>query len=82
MTQEQLQAFRDETTREVLMPDGTQRAVRMTPNLWEDLEFLRVVEDIQEPEIAVFALEEMELQDVTFDRAFRGVVAYFANRWK
>ena len=81
MTQDKLNDYRENNTRDINMPDGTKRAVRMTPNLWEDLEFLRLVENIQEPEIAAFALEEMSLQDVTFDRAFRGVVAHFANRW-
>jgi len=32
-------------------------------------------------EIAKFALEEMTLQDVSFERAFRGVVAQLANLW-
>lgn len=78
---EQLNEYREETTREIDMPDGTKRAVQMTTNLWADLDFLRVVENLLEPEIATFALEEMELQDATFNRAFRGVVAHFANRW-
>ncbi len=81
MTIEKLNQFRDVNTRQVEMPDGTKRLVRMTPTLWDDLEFIRLLENIQEPEVATFALEEMELQEVSFDRAFRGVVAHFANRW-
>ena len=54
----------------------------MTPNLWEDVEFLQVMEGITTLEIAEFALEEMELQSETFDRAFRGVVAHLSNRWE
>ena len=82
MTQETVEQYRDENTREIHMPDGSTREIRMTPGLWEELEFLRLVEDIQEPEIAGYALEEVSLQNVEFDRAFRGVVAHFANRWK
>ena len=64
------------------MPDGTTREVRMTPDLWDDVEFLQVMEGIKTQEIAEFALEEMKLQSETFDRAFRGVVAHLANRWE
>ena len=81
MTQEELNQYRDENTREVDMPDGSKRAVRMTGPLWNSLEFIEVFENITEAEVSAFALEEMELQNVTFNRAFRGIVAHFANRW-
>jgi len=40
VTQENLVTYRDNNTREIEMPDGTNRAIRMTPDLWESLEFL------------------------------------------
>lgn len=81
MTKEQLNQFKADNTRQVPLPDGTTRWVRATPDIWADVEFLEVVEEISQRELAAFALEETELQDVTFDRAFRGVVAHLANRW-
>lgn len=82
MTQEKLAEFRDENTREIEMSDGSKRAIRMTPLLWEKLEFLQVVEQgLTTAELASYALEEMTLQDITFDQAFRCVVAHLANRW-
>jgi len=81
VTQQQLDQFRKETTREIVMPDGTKRAVRMTPDLWNSLEFLEAWEFMSQSEIADYALEEMQLQNESFDRAFRGVVAYVSNLW-
>jgi hypothetical protein len=81
VSQEELKAYRAENMREIDMPDGTKRFVRMTPLLWDGLEFLKMVEGIGTPELAAYALEEMALQNVSFDRAFRGVIAYLVNRW-
>lgn len=81
MTHEQLQNYKSTNSNEVIMPDGKTRTVRMTPDLWKDVDFLQVMEGITTQEIAEFALEEMELQKETFERAFRGVVAHLANRW-
>ena len=76
-----LDQYRNDNTREIELPDGSKQSVRMTPLLWDNLRFLQLIEGITTTEIAAFAEEEMSLQDVTFDRAFRGVVAHFANRW-
>ncbi|QDU80735.1 hypothetical protein Pla110_24680 [Polystyrenella longa] len=81
MPQNTLNQYRDDNTREIDLADGSKRSVRMTPLLWEKLEFLQIVEGVTTAELATYALEEMTLQDVTFDRAFRGVVAHLANRW-
>lgn len=81
MTHEKLQQFKTNNSRPIEMPDGTVRIVRMTPALWEDVEFLWVMEEITTTCMAQFALEEQELHGVTFDRAFRGVVAHLSNRW-
>jgi len=81
VNQEHLNQYRDDNTREVELPDGTQQEVRMTPLLWDNMEFLLLVEGITTIEVATYALEEMSLQDITFDNAFRAVVTHFANRW-
>jgi hypothetical protein len=81
VTKETVDAFREQNTREIEMPDGTKRAVRMTPALWNSLEFIEEFEGFSATDIAAFALEEAQLQDVSFNRAFRGVVAYLANLW-
>ena len=82
MTQEKLNQFREETTQKITMPDGTSRAVRMTPDLWNSLEFIEAWEFMSQTEIAGYAMEESERQNETFDRAFRGVVAHVANLWR
>ncbi len=81
MTNDQLEQYRRDTTRTISLPDGTPWPVRMTPQLWDDFEFLEVVEGITAGELARFAVEEMELQQIDFDEAFRCVVAHLANRW-
>tara|TARA_R110002073_G_scaffold8027_19_gene44878 strand:+ start:14357 stop:14620 length:264 start_codon:yes stop_codon:yes gene_type:complete len=81
VTQEKLERYRDEGTREITLPNSTKQSVRMTPELWQAFDDLMILEPFDETEVARFALEEVELQNVTFDRAFRGVVAHFANRW-
>ena len=75
-------ALRNETTREITMPDGSRWEVTMPEALWEDLEFLKKHDGVDEGQLGIFALEEMEAQPVTFDAAFRGVVAHLANRWQ
>ena len=82
VTHEQLQKFKTSNTRTIELPDGSSREVRMTPGYWREVEFLRVVEGISASDMAAFALEEMELQPVTFDEAYRMIVAHLANRWK
>ncbi len=81
MTQQNLTEYRDENTREVELPDGSKRLVRMTPLLWDNMEFLQSLEGITQTEVAGYALEEVDLQKISFDNAFRAVVAHFANRW-
>lgn len=81
VTNEQLEQYRKETTGEIEMADGSKWTIRMPQNLWDDLELLKIAEGITEAELGIFALEEQELQGVTFTRAFRGVVAYRANLW-
>jgi len=81
VTQKTVIEYRDENTREVELPDGSKRAVRMTPLLWDNMEFLLLLEGITITEVATYALEEMSLQNITFDNAFRAVVTHLANRW-
>lgn len=81
ITEQQVNEYRDENTREVELPDGSKLAVRMPPLEWSNFEFLKSVEGISERAISAYALEETGLQDVTFDQAFRMVVVYLANRW-
>lgn len=81
MSEQTLSDYREENTREVVLPDGSKRNVRMTPLLWDNLEFLMLLEGITPTEVAGYALEEVELQSISFDNAFRAVVTYLANRW-
>jgi len=81
VTQDNLTQYRDDNTREIELPDGSKRSVRMTPLLWDNMEFLLLLEGISTTEVATYALEEMSLQNITFDNAFRAVVTHFANRW-
>jgi len=81
VNQDNLTQYRDDNTREIELPDGSKRAVRMTPLLWDNMEFLLLLEGITTTEVATYALEEVALQDISFDNAFRAVVTHLANRW-
>ena len=81
VSHEELSDFRDENTRSIELPDGTSVAVQMAPELWDSLEFIEAFENLTPTDIAGFALEEAELHNISFNRAFRGVVAYIANLW-
>ena len=81
VTHEMVAEYRDENTRTIVMPDGTSCEVQMTPELWDSMEFIEEFEKFTPTDIAGFALEEMELHHISFNRAFRGVVAYIANLW-
>jgi len=81
MAQKNVIPFSGEGTREVDMPDGSRRLVHMDSPFWDEVHFLRVVEGITTAEIASFALEEVSLQNITFNEAFQCIVAHFGNRW-
>lgn len=81
MTQTDVKNFRDENTRDVVLPDGSRKPVRLTPDLWELKDVIESLEGISEGELSGFALEEVELQDLSFDLAYRSVVVHFVNRW-
>lgn len=81
VTENELDEYKAAGTRTIIMPDNSERVVRMTPDHWEVLDALKIIEGITETQLAAFALEEVELQALTFDQAFRGCVAHLANRW-
>lgn len=81
VTTEVLNEYKATSTRTIKMPDGSPKDVRMTPDLWRLFDALKVIEGITESQIAGYALEEVELQGLSFDRAYRGCVAHIANLW-
>lgn len=77
-----LHLYRKQNTRPIDIGGGQTRIIGMTPLLWDNLEFLQVVEGMTTPELARFAFEETQLQPgESFEKCFRGVVAHLANRW-
>ena len=76
--------YHNENTREIEMPDGSRRLVRMSQPHWDYLEFLELIAGTSAAQVAEYALEEMELQPepVSFNTAFRTIVAFLGNRWK
>ena len=82
VTHEEREEFKETNTRDVLLPDNTTRPVRLTPAMWEWKEAIQTVEGLTEKDLSAYALEEEELQDVSFDRAYRCVVAYLIDRWQ
>lgn len=82
MTNTELEAYRDAGTQTIFMPDGTTKAVRMSPEHWGFLEVIKRLEGVTDAELAAFALEECELQSIDFDLAFRAVIAHLVKRWK
>lgn len=81
ITNKQREEYRRENTRWIDVGQGELRQVRMTPQLWEELEFVQVMEGVSTSDLSVFAREEMELQNISFDNAFRAVVVHLTNRW-
>ena len=82
MNVENLQKFKEENTRDVRLPDGSTRPVRLTPDFWVWKECVQEADCVTEEELSAFALEEQQLQGFSFDTAYRCVVAYLANRWQ
>jgi hypothetical protein len=72
---------RSEHNREITVAAGVRWRVQMTGDLWNSLDFLKSFEGVTEAELAIYALEEMVLQEISFDEAFRCCVAHLANRW-
>jgi len=68
--------------REVELPDGSHRSVRMSNSLWRDYEFLCEYDQHPPAKFAAFAEEEVALQNISFDEAYCCVVGYLANQWK
>lgn len=81
VNEQELNEYKAAGTRSIVMPDNSQRIVRMTPDHWEVFDALKAIEGINETELAGYALEEAELQGITFDQAYRGCVAHIAKRW-
>lgn len=79
--QEDVRLYAKENTRLIDVGNGQTREVRMTPQLWEELEFVLAMEAVTTAELSVFATEEMALQRISFDQAFRAVVAHLTCRW-
>ena len=79
--QSEVEEYRRRNTRWIDVGNGELRQVRMTPRLWDELEFLELMENVTTAQLAVFAREEMELQSISFDQAFRAVIAHLGNRW-
>ena len=81
VTHDQLNEYKAAATRSVRLPDGTFKDVRMTPEHWEILDALLLVEEFDETDIVKFAQEESSLQDISFDQAYRCCVSHLAKRW-
>ena len=82
VTQQKLSEFKDENTREIETSQGPMQ-LRMTPTLWEALEFVEVFEELTTYQLADDAFDWMKSNpEESFDRCFRGVVAHLYNLWK
>lgn len=71
--------FHNEETRLFELPDGSTRLVRMSELFWWNVRLLYVVEGYTEKQIAAWAFEEMELQQISFNDAVKCVVAFLGN---
>ncbi|WP_417847326.1 hypothetical protein [Thalassoglobus sp.] len=85
VTHEEFEEYKTLSMRQISMPDGSLREVRLTPTIWDLFDCLKVLEGFNEQEIAAYALEELELQkspELSFDEAYRCCVCFIANQWK
>ena len=76
-----LSEHREKNIREVKMPDGSITQILMSADLWRLHDAVKLVEGINESDIAAYALEEAELQNITFEEAYRACTAFLAERW-
>lgn len=79
-TEKQTERWLEMQTREVATPNGTRRSVRMFRLSWEIYESLLTLNRYTPEEIAGWAAEEAMLQDLEFDEAFDGVIAWLDDQ--
>lgn len=75
-TEKQTEAWLESQTRDLPFPDGTMRPFTNTKLMWETVDSLILIAGYSYANLVEFALDECELNNVSFDRAFPGVVAY------
>ena len=79
-TEKQTDFWLESQTRDVALPDGSKRPVRAPRLLWEKADSLVLQGDCTPAELVAFALNEVALQGIHFDAAYRSIVAHLDNR--
>ena len=74
--------YREDNTRSIELPDGTNETVTMSEDLWEWYDIiLSFDEKMTPPKMAEHALEEVKLQNLSFEKGFRCIVSHLAGHW-
>ena len=77
--EKQIEEWLETETRDLPMPDGSTQPLTGFKLLWSKVDSLVLLNGYARLELVEFALEEVRLQNVSFDKAFTGVVAYLDN---
>ncbi len=81
ITENEFHNYLNNSTRSITCSDGVTRDVTMSPSMWDHFEFVVEFEDVSAEDISRFAMEEVELQGLDFNSAFKSIVAYLTNLW-
>lgn len=84
-TDKQIEAWLETQTRDLPMPNGTTRPHTTFRLVWETVDSLVLTCGYSVVELTGYAIAETKLQNVTFEEAFDGVVAWLNHehnkRW-
>ena len=79
-TEKQTEAWLTSETRDLPMPDGGTLTHTAFNLVWKAFDALILLNGYSRLRLVEFALEEIQLQDLSFDQAFTCVVGYLDNQ--
>jgi len=79
-TEKQTERWLENETRNLPMPGGSTRRHTAFRLVWEKADSLVLLSGYSFAELAGFAAEEAELQDIDFDKAFTGVISWLDDQ--
>ncbi|UYV12398.1 MAG: hypothetical protein NCW75_14000 [Phycisphaera sp.] len=79
-TEYKIERWIERETREISLPDGSTRSCTAFRLVWEQADSLVLLNGFSYAELAGYADEEARLQNLGFDEAFSGIVAWLDGR--
>tara|TARA_R110002110_G_C13470513_1_gene720768 strand:+ start:819 stop:1103 length:285 start_codon:yes stop_codon:yes gene_type:complete len=81
MTERETEELLETETRMLPMPDGTTEPYRGFRIMWDTLDYIVEEYDIQLEWLVKLALSDVEQNSVSFQRAFKNIVAYVCHEY-